>query len=131
MGGTCIFHGLLSCIFKILHYLLRREIETNKQTEKPTTYCACGEQQLLPPGYFWQDVRIKGLGRNLFSYSGVWSPCFPLLWHTHSSSQTDSLGPAHADEESPTSLVRKVTSLTKLKPTGGVGRRESLAEPCQ
>ena len=41
------------------------------------------------------------------------------------------LWPAHADEESPTSLVRKVTSLTKLKPTGGVGRRESLAEPCQ
>ena len=41
------------------------------------------------------------------------------------------LGPAHADEESPTSLVRQVTSLIKLKPTGGVGRRESLAELCQ
>ena len=39
------------------------------------------------------------------------------------------LGPAHADEESPTSLVHKIISLTKLKPTGSVGRRRAFLSP--
>lgn len=38
---------------------------------------------------------------------------------------------AHTHEESPTSLLSHITSLTKLKLTGSVGRRESLSEACQ
>lgn len=101
VAGTLTFHGLLFCIFKILYYILKKE--TEKQKQKPTTYCACQEHQLLPPGYFWQDVQIKGVGKDLFSYSGGGNPCFPLSWHTCSSKRIP-LGPAHTDEESPTSL---------------------------
>lgn len=81
-GRTLTFHDLLFHIFKIFHHTLcyprKKEIKTKTKTKKH--HLLLLPRTSLLTGYFWQDIVIKGTGRDLFSYPGVWNPGFPLSW---------------------------------------------------